>query len=661
MNAPLPNLFSPVQLGPCTAPNRLVFSAHHTYLAERTPGDALIAYLEARAEGGAGLIVCEIVAVHPSAEFSARLLVADCAEVVPDYRRLTERCQAHGAKIFAQLFHPGREILSTRSGLAPLAWAPSAVPNERFHIMPRPLSQAMIDGIVAGFGTTARHLSAAGFDGFEIVANHGYLPAQFLNPRVNRRDDDYGGDFQRRLRFLEEVAAAVRAEAGDKALGLRISADELSETGLSGEQALEVCAAMKQHFDYYSVVLGTSSTLGGSVHIVPPMGIEHGGAYIAPFARKIKQAAGLPVIATGRIVQPQDAERIIHAGDADLCGMTRAMICDAHLAAKAKRGRLDDIRACIGCNQSCIGRAHKGLSVSCIQRPESGRELEFGAQSRQPVPASARKKVLVAGGGVAGMKAAAVAAERGHRVTLFEKAARLGGQSLLAMRLPGRAEFGGIITNLEREMRAAGVEVKTGAALSGAMVEEMHRNRLADCVVIATGATPYLPDIEGVTHGQDNVLDAWQVIDQTARVGARVVIADWKGDWVGLGLAEMLAAAGCEVRLCVNAALAGEALQIYTRNHLVGRVKKLGVRIQTHLRLFGVDGATVYFQDVLTDAPVALEDADSVVLALGHASDNALERELAEASIDAHIIGDSLAPRTAEEAVFDGLQIGWKL
>ena len=656
MSAPFPNLFSEIDIGGCALANRIVFSAHHTYLADRAPNDALIAYCEARAAGGAGLIVSEIVAVHPSAEFSAKLLLADDPEMTPAYRRLTERCHAHGAKMFAQLFHPGREVLSTRNGLAAAAWAPSAVPTERFRIMPRALSAAMIDAIVAGFATAARHLSAAAYDGFEIVANHGYLPAQFLNPRVNRRDDDYGGDFARRLRFLEEVASAVRAAAPDKVLGLRLSADELDPAGLGTEEVRRICAAVKERFDYFSVTLGTSASLGGAVHIVPPMGACQAGD-IAAFAHDIKLATARPVVATGRIVQPQEAERIIAEGQADLCGLARALICDARFAAKAKLGRSDDIRACIGCNQACIGRAHKGLSVSCIQRPESGRELAFGAPP--VVSGAARKRVLVAGGGVAGMKAAAVAAARGHRVTLFEKAAQLGGQSRLAQALPGRGEFGGIITNLEREMRAAGVEVKTGVALSAGDIAQFRRRGAADSVVVATGATPYLPDIEGAA--QDNVWDAWRVIGGQAKLGARVVVADWKADWVGLGLAEMLAAAGYAVRLCVTAALAGEALPAYTRNHHLGRVKKLGAHIQTHLRLFGIDGNTVYFQDVLSDEPVVMEDADSVVLALGHAANDALERELAAVDIETHVIGDSLSPRTAEEAVFDGLTTGWRL
>ena len=650
MTARFPELFSAVRVGGCTIPNRVVFTGHHTYLADRIPGDALIAYLEQRAKGGAGLIVSEIVAVHPSARSAPKLLLADCPEVVPHYRRLAAACQAHGARIFAQLFHPGREILSAGSGMAAVAWAPSSVPNERFHIMPRALSTAMIDTLIAGYAQTAYYLSEAGFDGFEIVASHGYLPAQFLNPRVNRRDDDYGGDAERRLVFLQKLAAAVRARIGERVLGLRISASELDPGGLGEDDMLPACRALAAQFDYFSVVVGTSASLGGSVHIVPPMGIDN--AYIAPFSRRVKAVTQLPVIATGRINQPQEAEQLIARGDADLCGMTRALICDPNMAALAQAGNSDDIRACIGCNQSCIGRAHKGLPISCIQHPESGRELEF----RTP-PITACKNILVVGGGVAGMKAAAVLAGKGHRVAVYEKHRQPGGQCRLAMQLPGRAEFGGIIANLEREMRRAGAVLETGAALERSDILALHEESRLDHVVIATGATPYLADFQG--REQDNVVQAWDVISGQCRPGARVVIADWNGDWIGVGVAELLAASGCRVTLCVNAAMAGESMQIYTRNHFLGRIKALGVDIATHLRLFGIDEHTVYFQHVLTGEPVIEEDVDSLVLSLGQISDDALEQALINDGFETSVIGDGRAPRTAEEAVYEGLTAGW--
>ena len=642
-----PHLFSPIRIGAVEVPNRIVSTGHHTYLADGAPTPELIAYHKARAEGGAGLIVTEIVAAHDSAGFSSQLLRADAAGTEA-FAALASAVHRAGAKIFAQLFHPGREIMRTADGMAAVAYAPSRVPNERFHVMPREMPDAMIREIIAGFAQAAAMMESAGYDGVEIVGSHGYLPAQFLNPTVNQRVDDWGGDSDRRLRFTQEVARAIRLAAPRLAVGLRLSGDEKDGLGLDGNAMTAVCAALAPDLDYLSVTAGTSASLGASVHITPPMGEAHG--YLAPLSKAIRAALDIPVIVTGRINQPQIAESILASGSADLCGMTRAMICDPAMGAKARSGRHEDIRACIACNQACIGRAHKGLGVSCIQHPESGRELTFGTLPK----ASSAKRIIVVGGGPGGMKAAAITAARGHHVTLFERAAHLGGQALLAQQLPGREEFGGIIDNLAREMSAAGVSVETGRCMdTQTLISEG-----PDVAIIATGAGPYTPNLE--IDEAAHVLTAWDVLNG-ANTGKRVVIADWKADWIGLGIAEKLAASGAEVTLAVNAAMAGESLQIYTRNHYVGRLHRMGVRIRTHLRLFGADEDAVYMQDVLTGEHQIIDGYDTLVTALGHASDDSLARSLADTPFDVKLIGDALAPRTAEEAVFEGLQAGWTI
>ena len=430
MSQTFPNLSSSIKLGLCELKNRIVSTGHHTYLADREPSDALIAYHAARAKGGAGLIVSEIIAVHETAAFSGKLLTIDDATDLHAYRRLADACHEHDCKLFAQLFHPGREILSSNSGFSPIAYAPSAVANERFHILPKPMSIKLINEIIDGFGRCARELEKVGYDGVEIVGSHGYLPAQFLSPAVNQRDDEFGGDFDRRLTFVQQCIRSIREQAPTLAIGLRLSANDYEPEGLDESAVGEICASLDDEVDYFSLVAGSSATLGASVHITAPMGVDV--AYLAPSSEVVKRRVTKPVIVTGRINQPQEAEQIIINGQADLCGMTRAMISDAEMPNKAFAGQSDDIRACIACNQSCIGRAHKGLPISCLQNPQSGRETTFGNIEKS----GSAKQIMVIGGGPAGMKAALTAAQCGHRVQLYEKSSQLGGQALIAQRLP---------------------------------------------------------------------------------------------------------------------------------------------------------------------------------------------------------------------------------
>ena len=386
-----PHLFSPLTMRGVTLKNRIFSTGHMTTLVnDGEPNDALVAYHEARAAGGAGLIIVEVATVHESAVFTTHTIMATSDACIPGYRKIAEACHAHGCKVFGQLFHPGRELIESLDGSAPVSFAPSATPNERFHVMPEPMSRAMIAEVVAGYGDAARRMIAAGLDGVEIVASHGYLPAQFLNPRINLRDDDYGGSDANRLRFLRQVAADIRAKiGGDAVLGMRISGDEKSVEGLTVDEVVEACIALDGdgELDYYNVIAGSSATLAGSIHIVPPMLIDN--AYVAPYAAGVRAKVAKPVFVAGRINQPQIAEQVLEAGQADMCGMTRAMICDPEMAGKAEAGRADDIRACIACNQACIGHMLAGYSISCIQHPETGRELEYGTR----VPATRRRKV----------------------------------------------------------------------------------------------------------------------------------------------------------------------------------------------------------------------------------------------------------------------------
>lgn len=644
------HLFEPLVLRGKRLKNRIMSSGHDTSMPTDNRVNAqLIAYHRARAEGGVGLIVLQVAGVHDSARYTSHVLMATDDECIDGYRELADVCHAQDTLVLSQIFHPGREIMESADGLLAVAYSASAMPNERFRVMPRALDPAMIDEIVSGYAAAARRLHQAGIDGVEVVASHGYLPAQFLNPRVNRRTDDYNGTLDQRLRFLREIIAAVRAATDAHfIIGLRISADERDSEGLTESESLEAVKSLQGQLDYVHIVAGTSASTGGAVHIVPPMAIA--AAYLADAAATFKASLSIPLFVTGRINQPQEAELILARGQADVCGMTRALICDPLMPAKTLEGRADDVRACIACNQACIGHFHKGLPISCIQHPETGRELHFG--KRQPT--LKRRRIMVVGGGPAGMKAAAVAAQRGHDVTLFEASAQLGGQVLLAQLLPRRSEFGGASTNLQREMTLAGVRVMRNTRVDRALVVQEQ----PDHVIIATGAEPYWPAFE--RGGELQVVDAWQVLRNQVTLGRSVVVVDWRCDWIGPGIAERLVRAGHHVQLAVNGTHCGENLPLYVRDQLAGELHRLGIPIIPYARLYGCDDSTVYLQHSASGEPMLLENIDSLVLCQGHQSVDTLGAELA-GLVPFERIGDCLAPRTAEEAIYEGLKVAWKL
>jgi 2,4-dienoyl-CoA reductase-like NADH-dependent reductase (Old Yellow Enzyme family) len=643
------HLLTPLTIGKTSIRNRIVFTAHDALLQEHGKvSDRYIAYQVARARGGAGLQILAGSSIDSSAhtfEFQLRL---DTDDAIPGFRRMADAVHAEGGVVLSQLLHAGRECYDSSDGSRPVAYSASATPSERHQVFPRELSIKQIQNIIDMYGKAAGRSVTAGMDGVEINANQGNLPAQFLANSVNVRSDRYGGSAENRQRFLIEVVETVRNAVGpDVVVGVRISATDMDHDGVEEDETLAACLALDRTnlIDYLHVVLGTGSTRGGATHIVPPMAADAG--YVAPYAQTIRNAVKIPVIATGRFNTPHASEAALISGAADAVGMTRAMICDPDLARKITEKRADDIRACIGCDQACIGHLHKGHSVSCIQFPESGRELTLGSF----VPATSRKRVLIAGGGPAGLKAAAVAAARGHEVILCEATGQLGGQANLAARLPGRAEFGGLITNLYHEAALSQVAVRLKTKVDRALVEA----EKPDVLIIATGGRAALPakaQIDGI-----QMITADELLSGNAVPGHRVAVADFTCDWVGMGVALHLATAGHDVTLAVVGVQPGEMVPAYVRDIACGRLFDAGVEVINYARLFGADGSTVYFEHVTALKPIIIEGIDTIVACYGAQSIRELEHEVEDLPIDVRIIGDCLAPRTAEEAVLDALKI----
>ncbi|PKW18805.1 mycofactocin system FadH/OYE family oxidoreductase 2 [Saccharopolyspora spinosa] len=639
-------LFSPLRIGPVTVRNRIVFSAHLTnYAEDGLPSEQHAAYYAARAAGGAGLVITEEHSTHPTDWPYEKLIHGFQRSAVPGYRRITEAVHAHGVPIFAQLNHNGGQASSMYSRLP--VWAPSAVPDPMFREVPKAIDAREIAEVVAGYGTVAGHCAEGGFDGVELQCSHSSIVRGFLSPATNKRTDAYGGTLVNRTRILLEIIDAVREALGpDRALGVRLCGDELIEGGTTIDEAVEVARTVEAtgKVDYINTSIGVAtSTL---YMIEASMAIPPG--YALFISNAIRRAVRLPVVGVGRIKDPLQAERALEEGHCDLIGVVRGQIADPDFAAKARSGNAGDIRTCLSCNQECVGRMGLNRWLGCIENPRTGKE-----SLALPIP-RARKRVLVVGGGPAGLQAASTAAERGHHVTLFEREQATGGQVAVAATVPSRAEFLDVVRNLRAECARYGVDVKTGVAATAEMLRDEH----PDVVVLATGARPQPVHWAG---GLDRIVDVRDVLERRATPAGDVLVVDDLGFHQAASVAELLADRGCRVQISTPGMVVcqdlGVTLDLETFNV---RAQAKGIEQRTDEVVMSAsaepDGVAL---QILKHTTGEMTEArfDWVVCAAHQTPDDALWHELKEAPFPVHRVGDCVTPRRAHAAVVEGHRV----
>ena len=532
------NLFEPIQLGALEIKNRICRSAHGTLLA----GDKLIAYHEARAAGGVGMSTLEATGVH---ENSPSLIPLHTDACIPFYKEISSRMHQYDMKLLAQIYHSGA---ATRPRKAATQWSSSAIPNPLIGGIPFEMTKFQIDEMVDRFVSAARRVKQGGLDGIDLHASSGYLLEQFLSPATNIRTDEYGGSLENRMRFLIEVTKAIRDEVGyDFCMGIRLPNEEYIPGGLTPQDVAGIAKAVEPYFDYVS--LHMSSYWRFHKLIAPmddPLGVEMSAN------EPIVRAVSKPTIVVGRIMSLDHASQIVADGKADMVSMVRALIADPELVNKARRGESDRIRPCIGSNMGCVGQLFATGRLSCVVNMAAG--LESSVPFETPGPAEVRKKVMIVGGGPAGLEAARTAAIRGHEVHLYEATRKLGGQVSIAATAPHRADIGAITEWLTNEIERLGVTIRLSTMVDPDLVAEVSPDEL----IIATGAAPRRDGFQASTpvtpvsgHDLPHVFTSWDVFGfgGRAKIEGPAVVFDDTGTFEAISVADALLEAGVKVTM----------------------------------------------------------------------------------------------------------------
>ena len=641
-------LFSPLQLGPVTLRNRIVFSAHLTnYAADGLPTQQHASYYEARAAGGAGLIITEEHSTHPTDWPYEKLIHGFHRDVIPGYRCITDAVHRHGTPIFAQINHNGGQASSMYSRLP--VWAPSPVADPLFREVPKAVNRREIAEIVDGYALVAGHCVEGGFDGVELQCSHSSIVRGFLSGATNTRTDEYGGPLANRARLLLEIIDAVRDAIGPtKALGVRLCGDELIEGGTTIDEAVAVAklAEATGNVDYINTSIGVATAtlfmIEASMHVPP------GYALFIPNA--IRREVAIPVVGVGRFKDALQAERAIADGHCDLVGAVRAQIADPDFVRKAQSGEPESTRLCLSCNQECVGRMGLNRWLGCIENPQAGRESSVPVAPRTRAP----KRVMVIGAGPAGMQAAIAAARSGDSVVVYERDDVAGGQVRWAASVTNRAELGDIVRNQLHELHRLDVKVAFGHDVDAAFVL---RER-PDAVVIATGcvsARPYWAPTDAT-----RVVDVLDVLRGAAQPepGSMVVVVDELGFHQATSVAELLADRGCVVEILTPGMVVGQDLGItLDLEGFCMRAAAKGITLTPDSVVMGWNGSAL---SVLHHVSGRMNDlaADWVVLAVPGSPADSMYHELRGSGVEVHRIGDCVAPRRIHSAVVEGERVG---
>lgn len=661
MSKKFPRLFSPLKLRTQTLKNRIVFGAHTANMAvEGLPTQRHVAYYEERAIGGAAMIVVEPMPVHAAAVLT-RGNFRHCDDaVIPHFRKVTEAIKRHGTVAIQQLYHVGAHGDSDNS-FHP-HWSPSGGPSYHDSDGSHPMSEAEIKETIDGFVSAARRCRDAGFDGVEVWAAYLGMVDQFWTPWCNRREDRWGGSLENRTRMSRDILTRIRDVCGsDFIIGLAVSDEPDVKVALQHDALAEI---VKLHDDLGLIDYVTCGS-GGYLDFYKLMPTflypEKLGADLAAVLKRVVRNA--VVIAESHIRTPDNAEAVLGGNAADLVSIVRGQIADPHLAAKAGEGRAEDIRGCISCNQMCWGRRARDYWISCLINPSVGREAEWNGDRFQK--SNDPKRVLVIGGGPAGLEAARVPAERGHRVTLAEAAPRLGGNFLLAGMQPRRAQILDLIAWYERQLEKLDVEVRLNTYLEAEEIDPAD----FDTVIVATGsyspengfqkALPAIETMPGIEKG--NVFTVEAVMARQARPGKHVVLLDEGGGWRGCGTAWKLAEEGHRVTILTPDPFVGKELQRSAADVPMRQIlRKRGVDwiVEASITEWHGDGATIIDHNTGEHRFV---QADTLVTATTNYSADGLMPGLAERGLAPRQIGDCAAPRQAPYAFYEGRKAGLQI